>query len=93
MKGVNLEGEHVDPEAKSRQLKIRERIGELRGLIQGTSNAMVKTSYERELRHLESLVDDKLVDDNLISADQVKQQASKAQQFTSFDFRKLKEYF
>lgn len=93
LKGVNLEGEHVDPEAKSRQLKIRERIGELKGLILGTSNAMVKTSYERELRHLESLVDDKLIDDNLISADQVKQQASKAQQFTPFDFRKLKEYF
>lgn len=93
LKGVNLEGEHVDPEAKARQVRIRERIGELRGLILGTNNDMVKTSYERELKHLESLVDDKLVDDNIISADQVKQSAATANQFTQLDYMKLKRFF
>lgn len=93
LKGVNLDGEHVDPEEKARQIKIRERIGELRGLILGTSNDMVKSSYERELKHLESLVDDKLIDEHLISADQVKQSATQANKFTPLDYMKLKRYF
>ena len=93
LKNVNLEGDHVDPQAKIRQLEIRERIGELRGLLLSTSNAMVKTSYERELRHLESQVDDRLIDEVFKSADQVKQDAYSSNQFSKMDFARLKEYF
>lgn len=71
LKTVTVGGDKVDEFAKERQSTIRRRIGELRGLILGCRNTMVRVSYEQELRHLESLVDNTIVHDDLSTFDQV----------------------
>lgn len=73
LNSVDLKGDKVDPVVKERQVALRKRIGELKALIISSTNDMLKLSYERELSHLNSLVDDKLSLDDIITADQAKQ--------------------
>lgn len=93
LKAVNNVGEHIDEGAKERQLKIRKRIGELKGLIETTNNMMLKASYTRELQHLEHYVDDKLIDHDIINVDQVKQQVQEERGRFDFSKKNLSLYF
>lgn len=71
LKSAAADGRTIDPEEKVRQLAIRNRIGTLKGLLMNTKNSMVKASYERELRILESQVDDGILAENIVSVNQM----------------------
>ena len=72
LKNVSTDGRIVDPGAKERQLAIRRRIGQIKGLMATCTNSMVKASYERELRILETQVDNSLIDDSVVNVEQVR---------------------
>lgn len=69
---VDLKGDSVDPDTKERQRQIRKRIIELKSLIKECKNTTIKVSYEREMKHLESCVDDTMLDDPSISVGEIK---------------------
>lgn len=76
LKGVNNQGESVDARAREQQKYILQRINTLKSQIVGEDNMMIAQAYKRELRHLESLVDPKLMDITAMNVDQVQQQPS-----------------
>ena len=71
LKSAAADGRTIDPEEKVRQLAIRNRIGTLKGLLMNTKNTMVKASYERELRILESQIDNGVLAENIVSVNQM----------------------
>ena len=92
LRNVSASGEQVDAMAKERQYAIRKRIVDLRNYINSCTNAMVKASYERELRMMESQLDDTLVNEDMLNVEQVRRSetpfvASKSQ---VFDFNTIK---
>jgi hypothetical protein len=72
LRNVSASGSQVDAFEKERQYAIRKRIVDLRGYIASCANAMVKASYERELRMLEAQVDDSILSDDMINVEQVR---------------------
>ena len=72
LKAAAADGRVVDPEAKQRQLAIRNRIGTLKGLLLNTTNSMVKASYERELRILEDQVDKGILKEDSVNVEQAR---------------------
>lgn len=72
LKHVGASGQTVEEGVKERQKEVRRRIAELEPLIANTQNSMMKATFERELRHLEGLVDESLITDTAITVDQMK---------------------
>lgn len=72
LKNVGASGEVVDEFAKERQRTIRKRIVELRNMSSSCTNSMVKASYDRELRMLESQLDDSILSEDMINVEQVR---------------------
>lgn len=93
LKSSAADGRSIDPEEKTRQLAIRNRIGTLKGLLHSTTNSMVKASYERELRILESQVDNGILDDNIVSVDQMRNADTDIAESGYRQFNKLKQYW
>ena len=93
MKSAAADGRSIDPEEKVRQLAIRNRIGTLKGLLINTTNSMVKASYERELRILESQIDKGILDDNIVSVNQMQNSENSATDIGYAQFNRLKHYW
>ena len=92
LKSAAADGRTIDPEEKVRQLAIRNRIGTLKGLLMNTKNSMVKASYERELRILESQIDDGILDENIVSVNQMQNSEGSPAEIGFNQFNHLKDY-
>ncbi len=72
LRNVSAVGDQVDAEQKIRQLAIRKRIVDLKQLMVSCTNEMVKSSYERELRSLESQVDASMFTGDVLNVEQIR---------------------
>ena len=93
LKSAAADGRTIDPEEKNRQLAIRNRIGTLKGLLMNTKNSMVKASYERELRILESQVDNGILAENVVSVNQMQDSEGTSAELGYNQFNMYKNYW
>lgn len=89
LKETAADGRKVDPNEKTHQLDIRNRLNELKTLIPNTQNSSIKAWYEREKRELEYQVDDTVLEKDTVSVEQVR---SSNHPTTEAIFNKFKNY-
>jgi len=92
---VNQQGDTIDPDARSRQTRLINRIKELKDLISNEDNMMLAQAYKRELRHCEAMIDPALNNNTAINMDQTKAVNNTPVVFssTSDTLRTLKGFF
>lgn len=70
LKQVDLKGNNIDPMEKQRQLELRERLKKLEDLRDSTRSSLMKKSFEGEIKHLRSYINDMELDTEVVSVDQ-----------------------
>lgn len=92
LRNVSASGSQVDAFEKERQYAIRKRIVDLRGYIASCTNAMVKASYERELRMMESQINQDIVNEDMLNVEQVRRSDAPVltQKAQVYDFNMIK---